>query len=116
MTGFEPAASRATTWQTAVSGRFIAGRAIGPAVSALARSRKTRRTLRGHVQPSGGLPTLIGTTACHGGASMLSFPFVSLSLLLSGPVDGSALAAVRKIDAQTPSEVQMALALAAGHP
>jgi len=47
---------------------------------------------------------------------MLSFPFVSLSLLLSGPVDGSALAAVRKIDAQTPSEVQMALALAAGPP
>ena len=47
---------------------------------------------------------------------MLSFPFVSLSILLSGPVDGSTLAALRKIDAQTPPEVQMALALSAGPP
>ena len=47
---------------------------------------------------------------------MMSFPLVSLSILLSGPVDGSTLAAVRKIDAQTPPEVQMALALAAGPP
>jgi hypothetical protein len=47
---------------------------------------------------------------------MLPFPVVSLGLLLSGPVDGSTLAAVRKIDAQTPPEVQMALALAAGPP
>src|SRR5262245_63318013 len=68
------------------------------------------------MQPSGGLPTLIGATACHGGASMLSLPFVSLCILLAGPVDGSTLAAVRKIDAQTPPEVQMALALAAGPP
>jgi hypothetical protein len=47
---------------------------------------------------------------------MLVFPLVSLGLLLSGSVDGAALAAVRKIDAQTPPEVQMALALAAGPP
>jgi hypothetical protein len=47
---------------------------------------------------------------------MMSFPFVSLSLLLSGPVDESTLASVRKIDAQTPPEVQMALALSAGPP
>ncbi len=47
---------------------------------------------------------------------MLPLPLVSLSLLLSGPVDGSTLAAVRTIDAQTPPEVQMALALAAGPP
>ena len=47
---------------------------------------------------------------------MLLFPFVSLSILVSGPVDGSTLAAVRKIDAHTPPEVQMALALAAGPP
>jgi hypothetical protein len=45
---------------------------------------------------------------------MLLIPFVLL--LLSGPVDGSTLAAVHKIDAQTPPEVQMAIALAAGPP
>src|SRR5262249_19297838 len=68
------------------------------------------------MQPSGGLPPLIGATAYHGGASMPLFPLVSLSLLLSGPVDGPALDAVRKIDAQTPPGVQMALALSAGPP
>ena len=47
---------------------------------------------------------------------MLPFPLVSLSVLLAAPVDTSTLAAVRKIDAQTPPEVQMALALSAGPP
>src|SRR5262245_22347027 len=47
---------------------------------------------------------------------MLLFPLVSLSILLSGPVDGSTLAAVRKIAAQTPPALQVALALSAGHP
>src|SRR5215510_15354224 len=47
---------------------------------------------------------------------MLLFPFVSLGILLSRPIDVSTLAAVRKIDAQTPPEVQMALAVAAGPP
>jgi hypothetical protein len=47
---------------------------------------------------------------------MLPFPLVSLSLLLAAPVDASALAAVRRVDAQTPPEVQMALALSAGPP
>jgi hypothetical protein len=47
---------------------------------------------------------------------MTPFPLVALSLLLPGPVDGPTLDAVRKIDAQTPPEVQMALALSAGPP
>src|SRR5262245_29154676 len=68
------------------------------------------------MQPSGGLPTLIGANGYHGGRSMLPFPLVSLSLLLAAPVDASALAALRTIDAQTPPEVQMALALSAGPP
>jgi hypothetical protein len=44
------------------------------------------------------------------------FPLVSLGLLLSVPVDGTTLAAVHRIDARTPPEVQMALALSAGPP
>jgi len=47
---------------------------------------------------------------------MLLLPLVSLGVLLSGPVEMSTLAAVRRIDAQTPPEVQMALALSAGPP
>ena len=47
---------------------------------------------------------------------MLLFPALSLGVLLTAPVDSSTLAAVRKVDAQTPAEVQMALALAAGPP
>jgi hypothetical protein len=49
---------------------------------------------------------------------MLVFPFVSPGVLsmLSSPVDGSVLASIRKIDANTPVEIQSALALSAGPP
>jgi hypothetical protein len=36
--------------------------------------------------------------------------------MLSSPVDGSVLASIRKIDANTPVEIQSALALSAGPP
>ncbi|HXB53785.1 MAG TPA: hypothetical protein VN461_03315 [Vicinamibacteria bacterium] len=49
---------------------------------------------------------------------MLLFPLVSLRLLsmLAAPVDGSMLASIHKIDANTPVEIQSALALSAGPP